>query len=410
MNFKKIFKRETKVIAYVVIALTLVVIGTSYALFLQVNNNSDNQVVTAGSLVITYSNGNTVNVPDSKDNCLAPQSDEMGSSTGGCKFSLSITNIGSLPMQYDLLIYNNTSEAPSGASFVDHSLIRHSLHKQYSKEETNSGTVTSAEALSELELKEDKRILESSTINVGETITYSLNIWISDEATVDIINKYVYLKLDVVGSVQETDSGNYEYNPDNTLVCKRATTLHTSNCNNSCTSQCAGNEGVGNVIRYGNLGTSGQLTSGDAFDCDVNGDGNYDSNTERFYYVADINSNTASLIYYSNTVNGVPSTSKVAYNISNLPTITQWKNVAAIRSLQLDEVKTACGTQTPQNLNALNSCSYLLENTNYHNEEFPYYKLNEDYYIGYAYYLGGSSDNVAGVRPVIIVPKSNISY
>ncbi len=208
MNYKKVFKRETKVIAYVVIALTLVVIGTSYALFLQVNNNQDNQVVTAGSLVIEYAKGNTVTVDENaENNCLTPQSDDTGSTTGGCNFTLSITNKGTLPMQYDLLIYDDVTEAPSDAKFVDHSLVRHSLNKQVSKEGASPETITNAKALSDLESKDGKSILESSNIDVGETITFSLNIWISEDATVDIIGQYVYLKLDVVGSVQANDSG-----------------------------------------------------------------------------------------------------------------------------------------------------------------------------------------------------------
>lgn len=209
MNYKKIFKRETRVIAYVVIALTLVVIGTSYALFLQVNNNQDNQVVTAGSLVIEYSKGNVVTVDENaENNCLKPQSDTTGADKGGCNFTLSITNKGTLPMQYDLLIYDdvNNEELPSNAQFVNHSLIRHSLTKQYSKEGANSGVVTSGKSLSELKTKDSKSILENSMIGVGETITFSLNIWISEDATVDIIGQYVYLKLDVVGSVYEGTS------------------------------------------------------------------------------------------------------------------------------------------------------------------------------------------------------------
>lgn len=207
MSYKTIFKRETKVIVYVVIALTLVVIGTSYALFLQVDNNSNNQIVKAGSLTITYSQGNVINAGNSKGNCLTPQSDSAATS-GACKYTLSIANTGSLPMQYNLLIYDDTIGAPSSARFVDHSLIKHSLNKQYSTEGANSETVTSAKALSELELKEDKRVLESSTIDVGETITFSLNIWIREDASVSIIGQYVYLKLDVVGSVYEGKSAS----------------------------------------------------------------------------------------------------------------------------------------------------------------------------------------------------------
>ena len=48
---------------------------------------------------------------------------------------------------------------------------------------------------------------------------------------------------------------------------------------------------------YGTI-SSGNLKSGDAFDCDVNGDGKYNSDTERFYYVTDMNDSTAVLIMY----------------------------------------------------------------------------------------------------------------
>lgn len=207
MNYKKIFKRETKVIVYVVIALTLVVVGTSYALFLQVNNNTNNQVVQAGTLTVTYSGGNMISVDEtSNNNCLLPQSDSDGAGSGGCKFTLSITNTGTLPMQYNLLIYDNVAEAPEGAAFVDHALIRHSLKKQYTVA-NKSETVTAADALGNLPTYEtSKRVLENSVIEAGETITFALNIWVDDNATTDIIGKYVFLKLDVNGSVYEKES------------------------------------------------------------------------------------------------------------------------------------------------------------------------------------------------------------
>ena len=88
-----------------------------------------------------------------------------------------------------------------------------------------------------------------------------------------------------------------------TIVCKRAEekTLHTD-----------GTHTFGNRIV-----TQKTLKSGDAFDCDVNGDKTYDSETERFYYVTDMNDSTAVLIYYNNVEKGKPSNSKlVAYDIS----------------------------------------------------------------------------------------------
>ena len=81
-------------------------------------------------------------------------------------------------------------------------------------------------------------------------------------------------------------------------VCRRATTLHTAKCTDSSAGCYSGNS-VGSTITYGSKGTSGSLSSGDAFDCDVNNDGVYDEDTERFYYVTS-NGDNAVLIYYSN--------------------------------------------------------------------------------------------------------------
>ena len=108
-------------------------------------------------------------------------------------------------------------------------------------------------------------------------------------------------------------------------LCKRATTLHTETCTNEDASYYCQADGykLNDTITYGNLGTTGTLASGDAFDCDVNGDGVYDSATERFYYVSDMtngvtqDSNTAVLIYYNNVSGGVASNSTAyAYDSS----------------------------------------------------------------------------------------------
>ena len=128
-------------------------------------------------------------------------------------------------------------------------------------------------------------------------------------------------------------------------LCKRAKILHTEVCS-IYRSSCAEHQ-QGETITYGNLGTRGVLTTGDAFDCDVNGDGIYDSTTERFYYVSDMTdglstyNDIAVLVYYNNVSSGNPSISAAyAYDesgnnnngpvtaIKQLPTTSQWKNVA----------------------------------------------------------------------------------
>ena len=209
-----------------------------------------------------------------------------------------------------------------------------------------------------------------------------------------------------------------------TIVCKRAEekTLHTEKCEQTDnTYYCSGAGLTGKTITYGSLGTKGTLKSGDAFDCDVNGDGTYDENTERFYYVSDyyntitkeFETDTAVLIYYNNVSNGKPSNSKLAvYDISGknnngpvtaieeLPSTSEWRNVSltssvrtittekgtnsttggslpdsfsyagkSTRLLTTQEINKACGiTAGSWNLGELDTCNYLMENTKYSND------------------------------------------
>ena len=202
------------------------------------------------------------------------------------------------------------------------------------------------------------------------------------------------------------------------IVCKRATTLHTENCTQTDnTYYCSGAGFAGKTITYGTV-PGKELKSGDAFDCDVNGDGTYDENTERFYYVSDYyNTSTnkfeddiAVLIYYNNVENGNPSNNtKYAYDssgenwhgprtaIKQLPTTRQWSNVSlknsvrailnekntttgetlpsnfsyagySARLLTIQEVNKACSINTDlTTIGDLDNCNYLFENTKYSN-------------------------------------------
>ena len=169
--------------------------------------------------------------------------------------------------------------------------------------------------------------------------------------------------------------------PKGKIICKRATTLHTEKCTQTdsqyfCSGAgytASGSKGT-NKITYGNLGTNGVLTSGDAFDCDVNGDGEYNPETERFYYVSDyyntstksFENDTAVLIYYNNVSAGSPSNNTTyAYDSSNenwhgprtaikqLPTTSQWNNVNLKSSLRAilneNDGNTTIGGTLPSN-------------------------------------------------------------
>ena len=182
------------------------------------------------------------------------------------------------------------------------------------------------------------------------------------------------------------------------IVCKRASeeTLHTHG-----------------TTTYGSVQTGDTMVSGNAFDCDVNGDGTFDPVTERFYYLTTDEYGNALLIFYNYTSaenNYVPScgTSQVSYSnnnknilgpnliYQNLPPTTLWTNVSlmndgervilndqggfitnggvnrpftytnkAARMITTQEVMAACGISTiNQNglTNLPTSCRFLFEN------------------------------------------------
>ena len=269
------------------------------------------------------------------------------------------------------------------------------------------------------------------------------------------------------------DTLNFDGQDINKIVCKKAKkgTLHTEKCTQTDeTEYCSGSKdyNTGDTITYGTI-PQGKLKSGDAFDCDVNGDGKYNSDTERFYYVTDMNDNTAVLIYYNNVSKGKPSDSTTyAYDksgknnngpvtaIEQLPSISTWENISLINSerslmtetgmtstaagplpnnfnyaekaarlLTVQELNKACNI-TVENMTRgeLDKCNFLLENTKYSKADkgnWGYWLENpRTEYSDPVWAVYGCSRNVnnfsvdnhndIGVRPVIEVLKSNIKY
>ena len=282
-----------------------------------------------------------------------------------------------------------------------------------------------------------------------------------------------------INNNNNNDNDNTTQDVSKTYKCKRATTLHTELCGSSyvwggMTYNCGGagyNEG--DTITYGSLGTKGTLKSGDAFDCDVNGDGTYDSNTERFYYVSDyfdtqsktFNTNYGVLIYYNNISNGQPYNMSVLWYHSDrenwhglddntkkhLPSTSQWSNVSlykttrailneqggntttggtlpsnysysgySARLITYQELKSGCSTIS-FDYGSLDTCQYLMENTNFHKTnmygywmETPYSNSKSEVLTIYGYNRNMSysyADTINdGLRPVIEVLKTDIDY
>ena len=284
-----------------------------------------------------------------------------------------------------------------------------------------------------------------------------------------------YVKQNENGRIYECIAPTSSCTGEGCKLCKRATSLHTEVCNQNSYFCSYDGYTTGDTITYGNeTTTSGVLNTGDAFDCDVNGDGTYDNLTERFYFVSTKNngietdSNTAVLIYYNNTINGESSTSNSAWYPSNdnshgpeiargnLPTESQWntrltqtiRNITyendqirvenfnysgyAARLLTYQEVNAGCYNGTKDitdNVGLSSKCKFLYENTKYSNDNNPTqgiwlespcsYQNYIAWYVDIRYckanyyernYINGTSNTLGGSRPAIEVQLSEIEY
>ena len=320
------------------------------------------------------------------------------------------------------------------------------------------------------EVKKKDQLLKGESKTLNLIITYD-----KDKELTSLPNTEIVLD-NITSTINYTmlakDKNDTPVTPEKKVICKRATTLHTEECTWDDITDCCLGAGYkkGENITYGNLGTNGILNDGDAFDCDVNGDGVYDSGTERFYYVTDMDDTTSVLIYYSNVSAGSPTNSRnYAYDssgenwhgpqtaIAQLPTTSQWSNVNlknttrsilnenvenkttggttpsnfsysgyAARLLTIEEIRQATGNPSipTWKKGELNSFTYLLENTKFSSSSNPawawWVENPRSGYPDYAWNVSGGNRIVGdgpvsnagdyGVRPAIEVSKTNMEY
>lgn len=246
-------------------------------------------------------------------------------------------------------------------------------------------------------------------------------------------------------------------------ICKKATSLHKVKCDiyGNGRKGCNKAIGYGNTITYGTF-VDGNLKAGDAFDCDVNSDGVYDPESERFYYITSEEEKSI-LIFYSN----INDQEKYSYDISGesyhgpvtgyqyLPSTIEWNNEGLIspgtrqivtstgstnigaanidvfsyegkaaRLLTYQELKSACGNENMTTEGYLDNCNYLMENINQYVRgnggsngywlETPVYSTTSYEVWQLACYerklFSFNPIFTDGIRPVIEVLTSNIDY
>ena len=228
LSFQNIFQHQTKLAAYIIACMTILVLGLSYALFLRVDSNSANQVVTAGDLSFTYKDGSTIS-SSGHESCFLPMSDdEAGLYNSNCSYQFSAQNSGTLSAHYTFKLIDNGSSIAS-------SKLKYVLKKQ-----NGSGVleVLKSGLVSEL----SGGLLTEEDISPKAIVVYSIQVYIFDDSTVDNdISKAVNYTIDGSGLVKE-DS----VNPDKPKsAAEYITTLATTDKTNLAVDEAGNTRYIG---------------------------------------------------------------------------------------------------------------------------------------------------------------------
>ena len=198
MDLMSIFKKQTAIIAVSIIGLTVILIGTSYALFFRTNQSTEQQVVSTGTLTIDIPNPQARLV----DN-LFPLTEEEAA-TEADPYSFTVRNTGTLPVKYQILLYNDADETLTNV--VEH---------QYLNIQIDGGTIKKVSELvrtnDTADLTNENSIkyilLSNGTLNPsgqsGDSNNHSVKIWLDSNAPSSTIGKDINFEIAVNGEVNE---------------------------------------------------------------------------------------------------------------------------------------------------------------------------------------------------------------
>ena len=204
MNINNVIKKQTTVITLTVIGICIGLLGVSYALFFRVDNSTNVQTVTSGSLVVQFGEGSKITTE------MLPQTDEEGMATKG--YSFSVTNKGTIDMSYNIFIYNDPDASKNSSNIMlPHQYIKVSIDGSdpvLLSELEDSGTkVTSDSNYSSYNLTGEnnikriagKDIFVRSSGTGKDVNTHIIKLWIMEDAPTSIIGNTVALEIQVFG-------------------------------------------------------------------------------------------------------------------------------------------------------------------------------------------------------------------
>ena len=186
MNYTSVIRKQSTIIAVSVFVMVIGIIGTSYALFMKVDQ-SEEQTVQSGSLIMQLSpyDGSTV---ISSNN--TPIDDNEGILTKG--YSFSVTNSGTLPITYYIALYNNPDDTSTNK-----------LDFKYIKVSLDSGTPFLLSSITTKDSSGRAILKQGISLAPNKYDTHNIKVWIDEDTPESEIGKSLSLKIYAYGEVCE---------------------------------------------------------------------------------------------------------------------------------------------------------------------------------------------------------------
>lgn len=186
-NFKevaltKMAKRQLFITLISILGVTIISLGSAYAVFTSVSRSADYNVIKVGTLDIEFGS-------DSNDTIdltgQYPMSDTEGLQLKPYKFT--ITNAGSLSTDYEVFIQDDQEMIADDNNCTQ-------INKAYIRYKLGSAAAANLSSIASSNYR-----IASGTLAADRSVTYTLYVWIRSGVPNDVLAKHYHGKIVVTG-------------------------------------------------------------------------------------------------------------------------------------------------------------------------------------------------------------------
>ena len=186
-NFKevaltKMAKRQLFITLLSILGVTVISLGSAYAVFTSVSKSADYNVIKVGTLNIDFGDeSNTIDLSGQY-----PMSDEEGMKL--TPYTFKITNTGTLAAYYEIFIEDDTD------MIEQDNCANNQLNKDYIRYKLDTGSPANLSSIADSNYK-----IATGSLEAGGSVTYTLYVWIREGVGNDVLNKHYHGKIVVNG-------------------------------------------------------------------------------------------------------------------------------------------------------------------------------------------------------------------